>query len=106
MVASHHPGADEMQACERVLGEAMAGDGILFAREDYLEEAWRIVGPVLNAETPVHEYEPNTWGPPEVDRRVCPPGGWHDPTVGDLTTIQIRDGTETVPPPKERSTSA
>ena len=40
----------------------------LFAREDYVEEAWRIVDPVLKAGTPVHEYEPNTWGPSEVDQ--------------------------------------
>ena len=47
MVASHSPRADEMDAYERVLGDAMAGDSTLFAREDYVEEAWRIVEPVL-----------------------------------------------------------
>jgi glucose-6-phosphate 1-dehydrogenase len=52
----------------------------LFAREDYVEEAWRIVDPALKAGTPIHEYEPNTWGPSEGDR-VTPPGGWHDPVV-------------------------
>ena len=45
----------------------------LFAREDYVEEAWRIVDPVLKAGTPVYEYEPGTWGPKEVDSRVAPP---------------------------------
>jgi glucose-6-phosphate 1-dehydrogenase len=50
----------------------------MFAREDYVEEAWRIVDPVLKAETPIHEYEPNTWGPAEVDR-VMPPGSWSNP---------------------------
>jgi len=59
----------------------MAGDATLFAREDYVEEAWRIVDPVLTAKTAVHEYEPNTWGPAEVDKKVVPPGGWQDPTV-------------------------
>jgi glucose-6-phosphate 1-dehydrogenase len=59
----------------------MAGDATLFAREDYVEEAWRIVDPVLNANTPVHEYEPNTWGPAEVDKNIVPPGGWQNPTV-------------------------
>src|SRR5881409_2156455 len=63
LLASHHPGADEMDAYERVLGDAMAGDASLFAREDYIEEAWRIVDPVLKADTPVYEYEPGTWGP-------------------------------------------
>ena len=57
-----------MDAYERVLGDAMAGDATLFAREDYVEEAWRIVDPVLKAGTPVYEYEPDTWGPAEVDR--------------------------------------
>src|SRR5262249_27015230 len=41
LLASRHPGADEMDAYERVLGDAMAGDATLFAREDYIEEAWR-----------------------------------------------------------------
>jgi len=81
LLASHHPGADEMDAYERVLGDAMAGDASLFAREDYVEEAWRIVDPVLKAGTPVYEYEPNSWGPREVEERVSPVGGWHNPIV-------------------------
>lgn len=78
MVASHSPRADEMDAYERVLGAAMAGDSSLFAREDYVEEAWRIMDPVLKKNTPIYQYSPNTWGPDEVDR-VTPPGGWHNP---------------------------
>ena len=81
LLASHHPGADEMDAYERVLGDAMAGDASLFAREDYVEEAWRIVDPVLKAGTPVYDYEPNSWGPREVEERVLPVGGWHNPRV-------------------------
>jgi glucose-6-phosphate 1-dehydrogenase len=75
-----YPSAGEMDAYERVLGDAMAGDSTLFAREDYVEEAWRIVDPVLKAGTPVFEYEPKTWGPAEVEN-VTPPGGWQDPVV-------------------------
>jgi glucose-6-phosphate 1-dehydrogenase len=78
MVASHCPNADEMDAYERVLGAAMAGDSTLFAREDYVEEAWRIVEPVLKKNTPVYPYTPHTWGPEEVER-VTPPGGWDNP---------------------------
>jgi len=78
MVASHSPRADEMDAYERVLGAAMSGDSTLFAREDYVEEAWRIVEPVLKKNTPVHQYVPGTWGPNEVDR-VAPNGGWSNP---------------------------
>jgi len=79
MVASHFPTADEMDAYERVLGAAMAGDSTLFAREDYVEEAWRIVEPVLKKATPVYPYAPRTWGPEEIDR-VTPAGGWYDRT--------------------------
>jgi glucose-6-phosphate 1-dehydrogenase len=79
LVATHHPEADEMDAYELLLGEAMKGDATLFAREDYVEEAWRIVDPVLDNTTPVHEYEPNTWGPPEADPLIAGAGGWHNP---------------------------
>jgi glucose-6-phosphate 1-dehydrogenase len=82
LLAYHHPTKDEMDAYERLLGDAMKGDSTLFAREDYVEEAWRIVDPVLAAGTPVHVYEPGTWGPKEVASAVSPPGGWHDPVVG------------------------
>ncbi|MGO9260568.1 MAG: glucose-6-phosphate dehydrogenase [Bryobacteraceae bacterium] len=81
MVANHHPEANEMDAYERVLGEAMAGDTTLFAREDYVEEAWRIVDPVLRADTPVYEYDPGTWGPADASQAIVPPGGWHAPVL-------------------------
>jgi len=81
MVGTKLPRTDEMDAYERVLGDAMLGDATLFAREDYVEEAWRIVDPVLKDGTPVYEYEPGTWGPKEVDAKVSPPGGWQNPTL-------------------------
>jgi glucose-6-phosphate 1-dehydrogenase len=81
LLASQHPSAGEMDAYERVLGDAMEGDATLFAREDYVEEAWRIVDPVLKAGSPIFDYEPKTWGPNEVDQRVAPPGGWHNPVA-------------------------
>jgi glucose-6-phosphate 1-dehydrogenase len=80
LLASRHPSAKEMDAYERVLSDAMAGDATLFAREDYVEEAWRIVDPALKAATPVYEYDPKTWGPAEVER-VTPSGGWNNPMV-------------------------
>jgi glucose-6-phosphate 1-dehydrogenase len=79
LVASHQPGATEMDAYERILGDAMQGDATLFAREDYVEEAWRIVDTVLKSSTPVYEYEPNSWGPSQAYQRISPPGGWHNP---------------------------
>jgi glucose-6-phosphate 1-dehydrogenase len=81
MVASRSPGAGEMDAYERVLGAAMEGDATLFAREDYVEEAWRIVDPVVKENTAIHSYQPGTWGPKEVEQ-VTPPGGWVNPKVG------------------------
>jgi glucose-6-phosphate 1-dehydrogenase len=81
MLASHRPQADEMDAYERVLGDAMAGDATLFARQDYVDEAWRIVDPVLKKTTPVYEYEPGTWGPAEVRQTVEPEGGWVNPAL-------------------------
>ena len=81
MVASRSPRAADMDAYERLLGAAMEGETALFAREDYVEEAWRIVGPMLRVSTPIYPYQANTWGPREVER-VTPMGGWHNPTIG------------------------
>ena len=89
MVASRHPRPEEMEAYERVLGDAMAGDATLFARQDYVEEAWRIVDPVLKASTPIYEYEKGSWGPVEVDQRVSPAGGWHNPTAADQEDFRV-----------------
>jgi glucose-6-phosphate 1-dehydrogenase len=89
MVASRHPRPEEMEAYERVLGEAMAGDSTLFARQDYVEEAWRIVDPMLKAETPVYAYEKGTWGPGELDQKVSPAGGWHNPAATDEEDFRI-----------------
>jgi glucose-6-phosphate 1-dehydrogenase len=78
LLASRHAGANEKDAYERVLTDAMIGDRSLFAREDYVEEAWRIVDPVLKGKTPVTSYAPGTWGPKEAER-LTPPGGWINP---------------------------
>jgi glucose-6-phosphate 1-dehydrogenase len=90
MIAIKPPDAEEMSAYERVIGDAMAGDATLFAREDYVEQAWRIVDPVLKKPTPVYSYDPKTWGPQEVER-VTPPGGWQNPIVGhELSAVSGR----------------
>jgi glucose-6-phosphate 1-dehydrogenase len=65
---------EQADAYEELLGDALRGDSFRFAREDYVEEAWRIVDPVVKAATPIHEYEPGTWGPREAEALV--PGGW------------------------------
>jgi glucose-6-phosphate 1-dehydrogenase len=84
MVATSSAGAGDMDAYERLLGAAMTGDNSLFAREDYVEEAWRIVDPVLKKGTPIYLYASNTWGPAEVVH-VTPPGGWDVPVRGPDT---------------------
>jgi glucose-6-phosphate 1-dehydrogenase len=81
MIASHQPQKGEVEPYERVLGDAMAGDATLFAREDFVEEAWRIVDPVLRAPPPVQAYEPGSWGPELASERLSPPGGWQNPVV-------------------------
>ena len=93
MVASRQPRPEEMEAYERVLGDAMLGDATLFARQDYVEEAWRIVDSVLKAGTPIYEYEKGTWGPEEAGRRVSPPGGWHNPTARDQEDFRVAGST-------------
>jgi glucose-6-phosphate 1-dehydrogenase len=89
MIASRRPRPEEMEAYERVLGDAMVGDAILFARQDYVEEAWRIVDPALKANTPIYEYDKGAWGPNEVYERVSPPGGWHNPIATDVEDYRV-----------------
>ena len=71
--------ADDMPPYQRLLGDALNGDAGLFARQDYVEAAWRVVDPILGDVVPVVPYDPGTWGPEEANRIT--PGGdiWHDP---------------------------
>ena len=68
-----------LEPYDRLLGDALAGEARLFAREDELEAAWRIIDPILENPSPVHEYAPGSWGPAESDRLVADHGGWRDP---------------------------
>jgi glucose-6-phosphate 1-dehydrogenase len=77
-----HQDPEEMQPYERLIGDAMAGDATLFARQDSVEAAWAIVDPILGDTTPVYPYEPGTWGPAEADRIIARHGGWRDPEQG------------------------
>jgi glucose-6-phosphate 1-dehydrogenase len=81
LLACHRPTGEEMTPYERLLGEAMQGDRTNFAREDYVEEAWRIVGPVLDGVTPIFFYKPRTWGPIEANLVIADAGGWHNPDI-------------------------
>lgn len=75
----HQLRGDEMDAYERLLSDAMAGDATLFTRQDAVEAAWGIVQPILGNATPVYEYDPGTWGPKEAEALTRQIGGWHDP---------------------------
>ena len=77
----HRPTRDEMSAYERLLRDAMGGDPTLFARQDAVEAAWAIVDAVLGDVTPLHSYEPGTWGPAQADRLTADVGGWAQPKV-------------------------
>jgi glucose-6-phosphate 1-dehydrogenase len=82
---------DEMTPYERLLGDAIRGDATLFVREGGVEAAWSVVDPVLRNATPVHEYEPNTWGPIEADQIIAGDGGWHNPKLlGEKTLVATK----------------
>ena len=79
LLATEAACCDEMDAYERLLGDAMRGDPILFSRQDAVEAAWQVVDSVLDDATPVHQYVPGTWGPQEAERLAASVGGWRDP---------------------------
>jgi glucose-6-phosphate 1-dehydrogenase len=70
---------------ERLLGDAMAGDGALFTREDAIEAAWAVVDPVLKNHHRVHPYKRRSWGPKEADAIIASDGGWHNPSSKTLS---------------------
>jgi glucose-6-phosphate 1-dehydrogenase len=74
-----HQEAEETMAYERLLGDAMRGDGMLFTTESAVEAAWRILDPVLHDGAAPDPYPRGTWGPARADQLVRERGGWHDP---------------------------
>jgi glucose-6-phosphate 1-dehydrogenase len=84
MTVTRNPQPEEMDAYERLLSMAVHGDHSLFAREDAVEAAWRIVEPVLGDKTPVYEYEPGTWGPKEAEHIILDGQDWHNPASSAL----------------------
>jgi glucose-6-phosphate 1-dehydrogenase len=79
LVISEEYDPAEMGAYEELLYDAVQGNSGRFARQDYVEEAWRIVDPILDNAVPVYEYEPGTWGPPQARALIAPDGEWFDP---------------------------
>jgi glucose-6-phosphate 1-dehydrogenase len=80
LIATQRP-RQEMSPYERLLGDALEGDHSLFARQDAIETQWSIVEPVLGDVSPLHVYEPRTWGPGEADTLSAAFGGWLEPEV-------------------------
>jgi glucose-6-phosphate 1-dehydrogenase len=74
------PGAETPY--ERLLGDAMAGNGALYTREDAIEAAWAVVDPVLDFHHRVRPYERGTWGPRDAEAIIAADGGWHNPVSG------------------------
>jgi glucose-6-phosphate 1-dehydrogenase len=99
LLAPHYP-AKEMMPYERLLGDAIRGDPSLFAREDSVDIAWRIIDGILSNETPLAEYEPGTWGPPEADHIIADGSGWHNPAPVDRRRNHETDATTSEPWPK------
>jgi glucose-6-phosphate 1-dehydrogenase len=81
LLAIHKENTNSRDAYDRLLSEAMEGDSMMFAREDYVEQAWKIVDTIISYPGPSYEYEPGTWGPPQVDEVINPAGGWHNPVI-------------------------
>ena len=79
LVAATPPTPDDMLPYEELIEDAMAGNQRRFARQDYVEESWRLLDPILNAKLPIHTYEPGSWGPPEAEVLHGKYGGWTNP---------------------------
>jgi len=77
---AQRPGSD-MRPYDRLIGAALDGERQLFARQDTVEAAWRVVDPVLGDVVPVHPYARGTWGPKEADRLLPDRDTWHDPSA-------------------------
>jgi glucose-6-phosphate 1-dehydrogenase len=78
LVFTQHPGSD-MRPYDRLIGAALEGRRVLFARQDTVEAAWRVVDPVLDDAVPVHRYARGTWGPKEAEGLLTNGDKWHDP---------------------------
>jgi glucose-6-phosphate 1-dehydrogenase len=93
-----HESGTERPPYQRLIGDATKGDQSLFAREDAVEAAWRVVDGILDDRTPLHEYEPGTWGPDAAAGILARGDRWHDPVV--------TAGPAAVPVPAARSIPA
>jgi len=80
-LVAHRRVRTAMAPYERLLGDAIDGDSALFTRDDCVEEAWRVLDPIIGDKVPVHRYKPGSWGPTEADALIADAGGWNDPKL-------------------------
>ena len=80
----------EMPPYQRLLGDAFKANNELFAREDFIDAQWRVVDPILDDVTPLYPYEPDTWGPAEVDRLIASDGPWINPKVSVKPKVKAK----------------
>jgi glucose-6-phosphate 1-dehydrogenase len=80
MVATQHANPEDILPYEELLADAIAGNQARFARVDYVEQAWRILDPLLKNLPPVRMYKPGSWGPVEAEKLAEPDGGWLNPS--------------------------
>jgi glucose-6-phosphate 1-dehydrogenase len=79
LVAATPPTPNDTLPYEELIEDAMTGNQRRFARQDYVEESWRLLDPILTAKLPIHIYEPGSWGPTEADQLHGKYGGWTNP---------------------------
>ena len=79
LVVTERPGPNQVSAYEALIDDVIDRDPTRFARQDYVDEAWRIVDPILGDRTPVHAYGPGTWGPAAADTLIGADGPWFNP---------------------------
>ena len=79
LAAKQECGTQVLMPYEELIRDAMNGNQTWFARQDYVEQAWRILEPVLNNPPPVQVYEPGSWGPDSAAKLTAELGGWSDP---------------------------
>jgi glucose-6-phosphate 1-dehydrogenase len=89
LLVNHEPTPEELEPYELLLGDAMKGDAFRFARMDYVDEAWRIVDPVLALDEPPYEYDPGTWGPREADA-ILDGREWHNPVAAVKEPARVK----------------
>ena len=96
LYASHQSG-NERAPYQRLIGDATRGDQSLFAREDSVEAAWRVVDGILDDRTPLHEYDPGTWGPDAATAILAHGDRWHNPVITGADASPDATGSKEAP---------